>query len=109
MVYCKCGWSTPVREIKELNSMELTLEKELVARVFLHKVAIVKSAIANNYIKEEVKRGGIMLSQPCLEQNALDYADNVVQGILSVGSLNEAYDKAWEVVSTRMPDNFSIM
>ena len=89
--------------------MELTLEKELVARVFLHKVAIVKSALANTYIREEVKKGGIMLSQPCLEQNAMDYADNVMQRILGTGSLDEAYDKAWELVGRHMPDNFSIM
>ena len=87
----------------------MDIEKELTMRVFLHKVAILKSAIANSYIVKEKKKGGIMLAEPCLEQLAIDYADNKVQHILFAGRLDEAYEEAWELVSKHMPDNFSII
>ena len=89
--------------------MELTLEQELRARVFLHKVAITKSAIANTYIAEETKRGGIIVSLPCLENNALEFADKIMKNILSKGKLDEAYDKAWTGIKDFIPDNFSVM
>ena len=87
----------------------MDIEKELVARVFIHKLAILTSAIANSYIVKEKKKGGIMLAEPCLEQDALEYANNKIQHILYKGELDEAYEEAWELVSKHMPDNFSIM
>lgn len=89
--------------------MELTLEQELRARVFLHKVAITKSAIANTYIAEETKKGGIIVSLPCLENSALEFADKVMKNILGKGKLDEAYDRAWAEVKDSIPDNFSVM
>ena len=89
--------------------MELTLEKELKVRVFLHKVAIVRSAIVNSYVAQELNRGGITLALPCIEKNALDFSDEVISKVLATGSLDEAYNRAWEVVAERMPDDFSIM
>ena len=87
----------------------MTLEQELRVRVFLHKIAIVKSALANTYIAEELNKGGITLSLPCIEKNALDFSDNIVAKILSKGDLDEAYNKAWEVMGDRIPDDFTIM
>ena len=89
--------------------MELTLEKELVARVFLHKVAIVRSALVNTYIAHELDKGGITLALPCIEKNALNYSDEVISKILAIGTLDEAYDKAWELIKEHMPDDFCIM
>lgn len=89
--------------------MELTLEQELGARTFLHKVAIVKSAVINSYIADEIKKGGITLSFPCIEQNAVEYSDQVMSRILGTGKLDEAYDNAWNIVGKLLPDNFSIM
>ena len=89
--------------------MELTLEKELVARVFLHKVAIVRSAIINTYIAREIKKGGIVISLPCIEQEAMDFSDRIISNILSEGALDEVYEKAWEVMEDHIPDDFSIM
>ena len=89
--------------------MEKTLEKELKARVFMHKVAIVKSVIANKYIQEELEKGGITIALPCLEKNAVEHANKVLTDIITKGGLDEAYEKAWEVVADRIPDNFSIM
>lgn len=87
----------------------MELEKELSMRVWLHKVAIVKSAIASSYVSREVKKGGLMLSRPCLEQNALEYSDKVMAEVLLRNKLDEAYDKAWDTIGSRIPDNFCIM
>ena len=87
----------------------MKLEKELSMRVWLHKVAIAKSAIASSYISHETKKGGLMLSRPCLEQNAIEYSDKVMAEVLLRGKLDEAYDKAWDTIGSRIPDNFCIM
>lgn len=89
--------------------MELTLEKELKARIFLHKVAVIRSAIVNSYMAEELSKGGLMLSLPSIEKNAVDFSDSVMSKILFTGKLDEAYDKAWECIGELMPDDFCIM
>lgn len=87
----------------------MKLEQELQARIFLHKVAIVKSTLAHAYITEEKARGGIMLAEPCLEDNAMEFADTIIQKLLENGELDNAYDKAWEEIKNYIPDNYSIM
>lgn len=89
--------------------MEFTLEKELQARIFLHKVAIIKSTIAHAYISKEKAKGGLIISEPCLEDNAMEFANITMQHVLAKGELDEAYDKAWEEVKNSLPDNFCIM
>ena len=87
----------------------MKLEQELQARIFLHKVAIVKSTLAHVYITSEKARGGIMLAEPCLEDNALEFADAIVQKLLEKGELDNAYDRAWEEVKNYIPDNYCII
>ena len=85
-----------------------TLESELKARVFLHKVAIVKALIVNTYIKQE-KNNGIVLTDNYLIEQAEQKADIEMARIMQQGKLDTAYDKAWEVIAYTMPDNYSIM
>lgn len=87
----------------------MELEKELKARVLLHKVAIVKATLANSYIVREKARGGVMLSDPCLEQSALKFANDKLTGIMFAGKLEEVYNEAWESLKDTMPDNYSIL
>ena len=87
----------------------MELEKELKARVLLHKVAIVKATLAHSYIAREKARGGLMLSEPCLEQNALDFANDKLTGIMFAGKLEEVYNEAWESLKDTMPDNYNIL
>ena len=84
------------------------LEKEFTARVLLHKVAICKGVLANKYIQEQ-KAQDIVLPDNYLEQNAMEYANQVVQDAMSKGMLDEIYEKAWNNTVIHMPDNFSIM
>ena len=87
----------------------MELEQELQARIFLHKVAIVKSTVAHAYITSEKARGGIMLADPSLEDNAMEFADAIVQELLEKGELDNVYDKAWEEIKYYIPDNYSII
>lgn len=86
----------------------MELEKELKARVLLHKVAIVKATLAHSYITKEKARGGVMLSDPCLEQNALKFASDKLTGIMFAGKLEEVYNEAWESLKDTMPDDYCI-
>lgn len=86
----------------------MELEKELKARVLLHKVAIVKATLAHSYIVKEKAKGGVLLSDPCLEQNALEFANDKLAGIMQQGNLDVAYNEAWESIADIMPDNYCI-
>lgn len=94
--------------MKELEGMFKKLEKELKARILLHKVTISKSVIARKYIAEQ-RAQDLVLPDHYLEQNAMEYADKLVQNAMSKGMLDEVYNKAWEWAVKYMPDNFSIM
>lgn len=89
--------------------MNMELEKELVVRVFLHKTAIVKGALAQAYITEEKKKGGVLLADVFLEQQAMDFANSTLAKIMCAGELDNAYEEAWGLTKDYMPDNFSIM
>lgn len=82
-----------------------TIESELKARVFLHKVAITKALIVNTYIKQE-KANGIVLTDNYLIEQAEQKADVEMARIMQQGELDTAYNKAWEVMADIMPDNY---
>ena len=88
--------------------MFTTLEKELTARILLHKVAICKGAIAHQYMAEQ-KAQEIVLPDYYIQQNALEYANQIVQNAMAQGTLNEMYNKVWEDSVHHMPDDFCIM
>lgn len=85
------------------------LEKELTVRIFLHKVAIVKSTLVNAYMLEEKKKGGVMLADVFLERQATDYANDTLAKIMYAGKLDEAYEDAWNITGHLLPDDFSIV
>lgn len=88
--------------------MFTTLEKELTARILLHKVAMCKGAIAHQYMAEQ-KAQEIVLPDYYIQQNALEYANQVVQNAMAQGTLNEVYNKVWEDSVHHMPEHFCIM
>ena len=85
-----------------------TIESELKARVFMHKLAIVKALIVNTYIKKE-KTSGIVLTDNYLIEQAERKADNEMARIMQQGMLDTAYNKAWEVIADLLPDNYNIL
>ena len=85
-----------------------TIESELKARIFIHKLAIVKAVIINTYIKKE-KANGIVLTDNYLIEQAEKKADVEMAEIMQQGKLDTVYDKAWEAIADVMPDNYSII
>ena len=87
------------------------LEKELVARVFMHKVAICRGYIINNYMRDEKKKANksVILPDVFLEQQAQDYANSKIQSAMVTGVLDDLYNEAWESMKDTMPDDFTIM
>ena len=85
-----------------------TIESELKARVFLHKVAITKALIVNTYVKQE-KANGVIIPDTCLVEQAEQKADIEMARIMQQGKLDIAYNEAWESIADIMPDNYSIM
>ena len=87
----------------------MELERELTARIIMHKIAIVKGTLAHAYISKEKRNGGIMLAEPSLEQNALEFADQKMTDIMYAGKLDEAYEEAWNLLKDTMPDDYCIV
>lgn len=85
-----------------------TIESELKARIFLHKVTIVKAIIINTFVKLE-KANGIVLTDNYLIEQAERKADIEMARIMQQGKLDTAYEKAWESIAYIIPDNYSIM
>ena len=85
------------------------LEKELTVRVLLHKVGISKGFIMTSYIHTEKAKGGIVLPDCILEQQADSYANNIVQSAMEQGKLDELYNTAWERLADVIPDDFCII
>ena len=86
----------------------MELDKELKARILLHKVSITKALIVNTYIKKE-KASGIVLTDNYLIEQAEKKADNEMARIMQQGMLDTAYNKAWGVIADLLPDNYNIM
>ena len=87
----------------------MKLEQELKARVFLHKVAVIKSTLAHAYITKEKAKGGLMLSEPSLQQNAIEFADTTLAQVMFRGELDKAYSEAWELIKDYIPDDYCIL
>lgn len=88
--------------------MFTTLEQELTARIFLHKVAVTRGALVNEYIAKE-KQADVVLPDMFLEENAMQQVDSEIQQALQNGTFNEMYEQAWERITPHMPEHFSIM
>mgnify|MGYP003304635992 CR=1 FL=1 len=87
------------------------LEKELVARVFMHKVAICRGYLIYNYIRDEKSKASttVILPDVFLEQQAECYANSKIQSAMVTGVLDDLYNEAWESMKDTMPDDFTIM
>ena len=85
--------------------MELTLEQEFKAREFMHKVAIVGGAFMSNYLNEEREKGGAMLPDIILQQQAQEYSDKMLKEIMALGKLDNIYNDLWETLKDILPDD----
>ena len=81
----------------------MTLEKELTARIMVHKLAITGGVLMQQYLTENTS-GSVNLSSPTLMELADDYSDNIMKQAMANGTFNELYDKAWESIKNTLPE-----
>ena len=87
---------------------ELTLEQELTARIFLHKVAIAGGVIMDRYMKEQQK-GDINIPSFVLEDVADTYSNTVIQKAMQDGTFEELYSNAWSSIVETMPEHTKVI
>ena len=84
-----------------------TLEQELKARTFLHKVSIVGGALMRNYIISNSQ--GITLHPSIIEHEADQYSNKIIQNAISNGTFDELYNRVWEQLKDVIPDNLKLI
>lgn len=86
----------------------LTLEQELTARIFLHKVAITGGVLMKEYIDQQ-RYGKVNLSNFSLEEMADKYSNRVIQQSLKDGTFETLYKTAWNSIIDTMPEYLKVM
>ena len=86
---------------------DIPVELELKARMFQHKVAITSAKLVEDY--KESQRGEINLPEFMTNEQAVEYAMKRVQEFLSKGTLNEEYERAYESLKDKLPENYSTL
>jgi hypothetical protein len=87
---------------------EQTLEQELQARIFIHKVAIAGGVLMKEYIDRE-RQGSIKLPVSAIQDMADSYSNQIIQRAMADGTFEELYKQAWEKVVINMPEYMSVM
>ena len=85
--------------------MEMTVEQEFMLRATNHKLVMLGFCISEDYIKEQTT-GNVTIPEFIVKEQASIVAREKVERILLSGKLNEEYEKAWEKIKDRIPDNY---
>ena len=83
---------------------KITLEKELQARIFIHKIAITGGLLMKDYMESQLK-GNVKLPKFQVEEMADEYSNKVMQEALANGTFETLYENAWNKVSQTMPEH----
>ena len=84
-----------------------TLEQELQARTFMHKVAVVGGALMQNYIVAHSK--GVQLPLHIIQDQADEYSNKVMQHALKHGTFDDLYNRVWESLKDVIPDDLNLV
>lgn len=85
----------------------LTLEQELTARIFLHKVAITGGVLMKEYIDQQ--KYGEVTPSSSLEEMADQYSNRVIQQSLKDGTFETLYKTSWNLIVNTMPEYLKVM
>lgn len=83
------------------------LEQELAVRIFVHKTAILKAYLTEQYVKEQTT-GDLCIPEFQARNVANEIIPMKVQKYLEVGKFEPEYLNAYEALKDRLPDNFSV-
>ena len=84
----------------------ITLEQELQARAFMHKVAIVGGVLMSAYIK--ANSNGINFPPNIIEQHADEYSNKVIKYAIEHGTFESLYNNSWNSIKDNIPDNLNL-
>jgi hypothetical protein len=87
---------------------EQTLEQELQARIFIHKVAIAGGILMKEYIDRE-RQGSVKLPVSAIQDMADSYSNQVIQKAMADGTFEDLYKQSWEKAVISMPEYMSVM
>lgn len=87
---------------------EQTLEQELQARIFIHKVAIAGGVLMKEYIDRETQ-GAVKLPACAIQDMADSYSNQIIQKAIADGTFEDLYKQSWEKVVVSMPEYMSVM
>ena len=81
----------------------LTIESELKARTYAHKMAVVG---AYYVMKQTEQTGELNLPLPILQAQAVEKVPFYIHNLLENGTFNEVYEQAWDNIKDSLPNNF---
>ena len=81
----------------------MTLEKELTARIMVHKMAIAGGVLMQQYLKEN-STGSVNISEPLLMDLADEYSEGIIKQAMANGTFNTLYENAWEKIKNTIPE-----
>lgn len=86
----------------------LTLEQELMARIFLHKASIVGGILMKEFIQKE-SQSDIKIPAVTLTQMADAYSEEVMQRAMAEGTFEDLYKESWDKIKYVMPENMKVI
>lgn len=87
---------------------ELTLEQELKARIFLHKVSITGGVLMREYMAKE-NQSAVKLPPFQMEEQADQYSNGIIQQALQNGTFEVLYESAWDKIKNTIPEHMKVM
>ena len=88
--------------------MGMTLEQELRARIFLHKVAITGGVLTSEYLQSQ-SNGAVKLPRFQVEEQADEYSNDIIKKALEKGTFDALYEKAWAKIADKIPDDTNLI
>lgn len=81
----------------------MELERELKARIFMHKFAV----IGAYHVEQQSKQTGeINLPLPIVQAQAIQEVPNFINFLLEQGLFEGVYEEAWNSMKDRLPNDF---
>ena len=85
----------------------MTLEQELTARIFVHKVAVVGGVLMKDYIDRQ--HGEVNSPEFTVEEQADQYSNEVIQKAMANGTFEDLYHRAWESIKDTLDENTKVI
>lgn len=83
----------------------LTLEKELQARIFMHKVSIAGGVLMKEYMDKELHK----LPNHIIQDQADEYSNGIIQQALQNGTFEILYENAWNKIKNTIPEHMKVL